>query len=457
MRLEHASPRSTSANSSRSTRASFAARGVNFSVRIGINSGEVVAGGIGEDDQPAYTAVGHTVGLAQRMEALAEPGKAYLTEHAAELAQGYLELKDLGAFDVKGASRPIKVFELVGAGSARSRLDLSKERGLSRFVGRDEEMKTLEDGLEQAEQGRGGVIGIVAEPGVGKSRVCHEFAERCRARGIDIYEGGAQAHAEAIPFLPVLQMLRAYFGIEDRDSDRVAREKIAGRLLLLDAGFADDLPLVFDFLAVPDHERPAPQVSAEARERLLRGVIRRLYRAPSRTDVAVVVMEDLHWMDEGSGVFLAEMISAVEGTMTLAVVNFRPEYEADWTDSPVYRRISLVPLGLESTEELLEDLAGSDPSLDGLAELVHERTGGNPFFIEEVVRELVEAGIFGGRPRHLPPDQARRRQQGAGNRPVDPRRQNRSPDDREAAPAGGSRDREGGARRGAAPGRGRRR
>ena len=306
-------------------------RGVNFSVRIGINSGEVVAGGIGEDDQPAYTAVGHTVGLAQRMEALAEPGKAYLTEHAAELAQGYLELKDLGAFDVKGASRPIEVFELVGAGSARSRLDLSKERGLSRFVGRDEEMKTLEDGLEQAEQGRGGVIGIVAEPGVGKSRVCHEFAERCRARGIDIYEGGAQAHAEAIPFLPVLQMLRAYFGIEDRDSDRVAREKIAGRLLLLDAGFADDLPLVFDFLAVPDPERPAPQVSAEARERLLRGVIRRLYRAPSRTDVAVVVMEDLHWMDEGSGVFLAEMISAVEGTMTLAVVNFRPEYEADWT------------------------------------------------------------------------------------------------------------------------------
>ncbi len=371
-------------------------RGLNFSVRIGLNSGEVVAGGIGEDDQPAYTAVGHTVGLAQRMEALAEPGKAYLTEHAAELAQGFLELKDLGEFDVKGASRPIEVFELVGAGSARSRLDLSKERGLSRFVGRAEEMKILEDALEQAEEGRGGVIGIVAEPGVGKSRVCHEFAERCRARGIDIYVGGAQAHAEAIPFLPVLQMLRSYFGIEDRDSDRVAREKIAGRLLLLDPGFADDLPLVFDFLAVPDPERPAPQVSAEARERLLRGVIRRLYQAPSRTDVAVVVMEDLHWMDEGSGVFLAEMISAVEGTLTLAVVNFRPEYEAEWTDAPVYRRMSLVPLGLESTEELLDDLAGSDPSLDGLEELIHERTGGNPFFIEEVIRELVEAGYLEG-------------------------------------------------------------
>ena len=250
-------------------------RGMSFSVRIGINSGEVVAGAIGEDSEPEYTAVGHTVGLAQRMEALAEPGKAYLTEHAAKLAEGYLELKDLGEFEVKGASRPIRVYELVGAGSARSRLDLSRERGLSRFVGRAKEMKVLEEALERAKQGHGEVIGIVADPGVGKSRLCHEFAERCRAQGIDVYEAQAQAHGEAIPFLPVLQMMRGYFGIEDRDSERVAREKIAGRLLLLDPDFSDDLPLVFDFLGVPDPKRPAPQVSAEARQRLLRGVIRR--------------------------------------------------------------------------------------------------------------------------------------------------------------------------------------
>jgi class 3 adenylate cyclase/tetratricopeptide (TPR) repeat protein len=373
-------------------------QGLNFSVRIGINSGEVVAGAIGEDSEPEYTAVGHTVGLAQRMEALAEPGKAYLTEHTAKLAEGYLELNDLGEFEVRGASRPIGVFELVGVGPARSRLDLARERGLSRFIGRADEMTVLEEAFEQAKQGRGAVIGIVAEPGVGKSRLCHEFAERCRAQGIDVYEAQAQAHGEAIPFLPVLQMLRGYFGIEDRDSERVAREKIAGRLLLLDPDFSDDLPLIFDFLAVPDPERPAPQVSAEARQRLLRGVIRRLYRVPGRTDVVVNVIEDLHWMDEGSEEFLAEMVSAVEGTATLAVVNFRPEYEADWTDSPVYRRVSLVPLGPESTKELLADLAGNDPSMDGLAELIHERTGGNPFFIEEVVRELVEAGnLEGGR------------------------------------------------------------
>ncbi len=371
-------------------------QGLNFSVRIGINSGEVIAGEIGEKGEPSYTAVGHTVGLAQRMEALAEPGKAYLTEHTARFAEGYLELRDLGEFEVKGASRPIGVFELIGAGAARSRLDLSRERGLSSFVGRAKEMAVLEEALEQTKQGRGAVIGIVAEPGVGKSRLCHEFAERCRAKGIDVYEAQAQAHGEAIPFLPVLQMMRGYFGIEDRDSDRVAREKIAGRLLLLDPEFSDDLPLIFDFLAVPDPERPAPQVSSEARERLLRGVIRRLYRVPDRTDVVVNVIEDLHWMDEGSEKFVAEMVSAVEGTATLVIVNFRPEYEAEWTDVSVYRRISLAPFGLDSTLELLADLAGGDPSIDGLAEMVHERTGGNPFFIEEVVRELVEAGNLEG-------------------------------------------------------------
>ncbi len=371
-------------------------RGLNFSVRIGINSGEVVAGAIRADSKPEYTAVGHTVGLAQRMEALAEPGKAYVTEHTAKLAEGYLELKDLGEFEVKGASRPIGVFELLGAGSARSRLDLSRERGLSRFVGRDEEIGMLADNLEQAKQGRGSVIAVVAEPGVGKSRLCQEFADRCRAEGIEVYETQAQAHGTAIPFLPVLQMMRGYFGIEDRDSERIAREKIAGRLLLLDPDFSDDLPLVFDFLGVPDPERPAPQVSAEARQRLLRGMIRRLYRVPGRTDVVVNVLEDLHWMDEGSERMVAEVVSAVEETATLVLVNFRPEYQPEWSDAPVYRRLSLVPLGLDSTRELLVDLAGDDPSLDGLPELVHERTGGNPFFIEEVVRELVEAGYLDG-------------------------------------------------------------
>jgi adenylate cyclase len=370
--------------------------GLNFSTRIGINSGEVVAGAIGEGSDGEYTAIGHTVGLAQRMEALAEPGKAYLTEATADLARGFLEMEDLGQFEIKGASRPVHVFELAGIGAARSRLDLSRERGFSRFVGRDAEMAVLDEALGSANAEKGAVVGVVAEPGVGKSRLCHEFAERCRERGIEVFEAQAQSHGQSIPFMPVLQMLRAYFGIEDREPERLTREKIAGRALLLDPDFADDLPIVFDFLGVPDPDRPVTQMSAEARARALGGVVCRLINAPSRNHTVVLVVEDLHWMDEGSNAMLAELVASVEGTSTLAVVNFRPEYSLGWDDSPIYRRLSLESLGQADTRELLRDIAGEDPSLDGLEEPIHERSAGNPFFIEEIVRELVEAGHFEG-------------------------------------------------------------
>ncbi|HSS04367.1 MAG TPA: adenylate/guanylate cyclase domain-containing protein, partial [Solirubrobacterales bacterium] len=370
--------------------------GLNFSTRIGINSGEVVAGAIGEGGDGEYTAVGHTVGLAQRMEALAEPGKAYLTEAAAELAHGFFELEDLGEFEIKGASRPVQVFELVGVGAARSRLDLSRERGFTRFVGRSEEMAALEAGLERAKAGEGAVVGIVAEPGVGKSRLCHEFAERARSAGIEVFEAQAQAHGREIPFMPVLQMLRSYFGIADPDPERIVREKIAGRALLLDPEFTDDLPVLFDFLGVPDPDRPAPQLSAEARQRALRSIVCRLVQAPNRREPVVTLIEDLHWLDEGSAAMLGDLFGAVEETQTLVVVNFRPEYTRGWSGPPNYREISLQPLGPDDTRELLRDLAGEDRSLDGLAELIHERTAGNPFFAEEIVRALAEAGNLDG-------------------------------------------------------------
>jgi len=370
--------------------------GLNFSARIGINSGEVVAGAIGPGGDGEYTAIGHTVGLAQRMEALAEPGKAYLTEATAELVRGFLALEDLGEFEIKGASRPVRVFELAGVGTARSRLDLSRERGFSRFVGRDEEMAVMEAGLERAHAGEGAVVGIVAEPGVGKSRLCHEFVERARGSGIEVFEAQAQSHGREIPFMPVLQMLRAYFGIADGDSERIVREKIAGRTLLLDPEFGDELPILFDFLGVPDPGRPAPGLSAEARQRALRGIVCRLVRAPNRREPVVCVIEDLHWLDEGSAAMLGELFAAVEGTPTLVVVNFRPEYQRPWSGPPDYHEIALEPLGPADTAELLRDLAGDDPSLDGLAELIHERTAGNPFFIEEIVRELAESGGLEG-------------------------------------------------------------
>jgi len=372
------------------------AKGLNFSTRIGINSGEVVAGAIDGGGDSAYTAIGHTVGLAQRMEALAEPGRAYLTESTADLARGYLDLRDLGEFEIKGASRPVQVFELAGVGQARSRLDLARERGFSQFVGREEELGRLEAALGRAKEGEASAVGIVAEPGIGKSRLYHEFAQRCRAKGLEVFEAQAQAHGKTIPFMPILQMLRSFYGIDDQDPEQLAREKIAGRSLLLDPAFADDLPLIFDFLGVPDPERPVPRMDPEGRQRALADFLCRLVGNPARRKVLVLVVEDLHWIDGGSQAMLHGLVEGMEGTPTLVLVNYRPEHKPAWAASPRYETIELQPLDRADTAKLLRDLAGSDPSLDGIDEPIHERTGGNPFFIEEIVRELAESGYLQG-------------------------------------------------------------
>jgi adenylate cyclase len=372
------------------------AKGLNFSTRIGINSGEVVAGAIDGGGGSSYTAIGHTVGLAQRMETLAEPGRAYLTESTAELAQGYLDLRDLGEFEIKGASRPVQVFELAGVGQARSRLDLARERGFSAFVGREAELARLDSALSRAREGDATAVGVVAEPGIGKSRLYHEFAQRCRTEGLEVFEAQAQAHGKSIPFMPILQMLRSFYGICDQDSEQLAREKIAGRSLLLDPTFADDLPLVFDFLGVPDPERPVPKMNPEGRGRALGAFLCRLVGNPARRKTLVLIVEDLHWIDEGSQTMLHGLIEGMEGTPTLVLVNYRPEHSPAWSASPHYETIALQPLDRADTAKLLRDLAGEHPSLDGVDEPIHERTSGNPFFIEEIVRELAECGHLEG-------------------------------------------------------------
>ena len=371
-------------------------RGLNFHVRMGVNSGEVVVGSIGADLRMDYTALGHTVGLASRVEQLAEPGKAYLTENTAELAKGFFELEDLGEFTIKGVSRPVRVHELVGVGTARSRLDIARARGFSRFVGRDHEMKVLEEALARAMDGEGSVVGVVAEPGVGKSRLCYEFAERCRARGIFLREARGVSHGKGIPFLPVMEMLRDFFEITDADSDERAREKVAGRLVLLDASLQEWLPLLFDFMGIGDPANPPPRMDPEARLRRLFAIVKDVVHARSRKEPGVLILEDLHWIDPGSAAFLQTLIDAISGTRTLVVANFRPEYRADWMAEETYHAMPLHPLGPEAVDQLLADLLGDDPSVVRAADTIRERTAGNPFFVEELVLALAESGSLVG-------------------------------------------------------------
>src|SRR3990172_3299551 len=215
-------------------------------------------------------------------------------------------------------------------------------------------------------------------------------------RSIVVREAHGLAHGKAIPFLPVLELLRGLFGITDQDSDQRAREKIAGTLLLLERAFEEGLPLLFDFLGVPDPERPAPPMEPEGRQRQLFGIIKRIIQARSEREPAVMLLEDLHWIDGGSEAFLETLVEALPSTRTLLLVNFRPEYHAAWMQKSYYQQIPLMPLGPESAGALLQDLLGPDPSLEGLGERIRERTAGNPFFMEEAVQALAESGSLEG-------------------------------------------------------------
>jgi class 3 adenylate cyclase len=373
--------------------------GVDLATRIGLNSGEVVVGKIGDDLRMDYTAQGHTVGLAQRMEALASGGSIYLSEHTAEPARGWFSLEDLGdlgEFTVKGAAEPLRVFELVGIGDVRTRFDLSQARGLSRFVGRRDEMALLETTLGQALAGPGRTVGISAQAGTGKSRLCFEFLERCRAHGLPVIEARGLAHGKQIPLLPMLELIRAFFGIQPEDSERVAREKVAGRVLLLDETLKDELPILFDLLGIPDPARPLPSLDPDALQRRIHAGVRAIARADGHVEPGVVLIEDLHWLDPASDALLTQVIAGLSESPSLVVVNFRPEYRARWMQQSHYQQLSLLPLSKDALDELLRELLGDDESVASLPDVIQTRTGGNPFFIEEVVRSLVEEGALEG-------------------------------------------------------------
>jgi adenylate cyclase len=369
-------------------------RGIDFSVRMGINSGAVVVGKIGDDLRMDYTAQGHTVGLAQRMEQLAEAHTICLSEATAKAVAGYVTVRDLGPAKIKGAAEPVHVFELAGMSTRRTRLEVARARGLTRFVGRDAEMDVLEAALARARAGNGQVIGVVAEAGTGKSRLCWEFAEHCRATGMRVIEGRCAPYGKNVPLLPILQIFRHYYGITEQDSEQSAREKLAGRLLLLDEDYREVLPVLFEFFGVPDPDRPAPHIDADLKQRQLFGVLRKLVQHGAEDTVALI--EDLHWIDGASAAWLEEWVDAIAGTRFVLIVNFRPEFEATWVRKSYYQQLPLAPLSTHAVRQLLESLLGPDPSIAGLADTIHARTGGNPFFTEEVVQSLIESGKLKG-------------------------------------------------------------
>jgi tetratricopeptide (TPR) repeat protein len=370
--------------------------GIPIQIRVGLNSGEVVVRSIGSDLHMDYTAVGQTTHLAARMEQMAMPGSILITQDTLNLAEGYVVVKPLGPMPVKGLEAPTEVYEVTGAATVRSRLHAAAARGLTRFVGRDNEMEQLRQALERARTGHGQVVALVGEPGVGKSRLYWEFTHSHRTQGWLIVESSSVSYGKATAFLPIIDLLRAYFQIEARDETRKIREKVTGKVLSLDRALEPSLPALLWLLDAPVEDPQWQRLDPpQRRQRTLDGVKRLLLRE-SQVQPLLVLFEDLHWIDAETQALLDSLVESLPTARLLLLVNYRPEYQHGWGSKTYYRQLRIDPLPPENAEELLRSLLGDDPGLEPLKRLLIDRTEGNPFFLEESVRTLVETKILTG-------------------------------------------------------------
>lgn len=367
-------------------------------VRVGIHSGEVLARTVTTDISREFDATGLTVHVASRLEHLAPPGGIAISPATLRGARQFVSVESLGPQAIRGMSTPMEVFLLTGLRRGATSQRFSSESTRSDFIGRERELDLLERALERAAEGDGCAVGLVAEAGVGKSRLSFEFAERCRTKGVRVLEARALAHSRATPFEPVIDLTKAFFEISADDTPARAREKVSASIQRVDPALAAELPLLADFLGIADATQPREKLDPTARRDRLNNIFRRLLRMASRDAPAVLLVEDLHFLDTGSESLLEVAAETLTGTRILLLVNFRPGYAAPWMRVDLYEQIALAPLRQSAADSLARHLLGDDESVTPLLPLIADRARGNPFFIEELVRKFAESGHLAGDP-----------------------------------------------------------
>jgi class 3 adenylate cyclase len=372
-------------------------------IRVGLNCGEVVIRAIPIGEEHAeYTPIGHSTSLASRLQALAIPGTVVISEALRKLCEGYFTLKSLGAERIKGVSEPVAIFEVTGLGPLRTRLQRSLGRGLTRFVGRQAEIETLQRAAAAALAGHGQIVAAVAEAGIGKSRLFHEFKLAAGA-GWMVLDAFSVSHGKASAYLPLIDLLRNYFNIVLEDDPRARREKVNGKVLTLDRALEDAVPYLLGMLGLVEGTDPLLQMDAQVRTQRTLEAIKRLLLRESLNQPLMVIVEDLHWLDDESIAWLNLFADSIATARVLLLVNYRPEHSHGWNNKTYYTQLRLDPLAEPSAEQLLDALLASDPLLPGQAEgrgarmvplkrMILAKTGGNPFFIEETVQALFDEG-----------------------------------------------------------------
>ena len=387
-------------------------------IGIGLNSGEVVVRSIDNDLNIDYSALGHTTHLAARMQELADGGTTLITASTLRQVEGFIQIRSVGALQVKGVSRPVEGFEVVAATAARTRLQAAATAGLTPLVGRRTEIELFNKLVEQAGGGKGQILAMVGEPGMGKSRLVHEFTRHQLRPGWLVLEGASVSYGKSTPYLPLVEMLRRYFQIADREGSENIRNQVVMRILELDSVLKDTIAPILSLLgALPDESnspvtdqndslsglqehaemiRRFNSMDPQHRRRYALEAVKRLLILESQRQPLLVVFEDLHWVDTETQAFLDSLMDSLPMARILVLVNYRPGYVHTWNDKIYYTRLRVEPLPPNGADELLLSLLGETKDIAPLRDLLIKRTEGNPFFLEESVRSLVETGVLVG-------------------------------------------------------------
>jgi len=369
-------------------------RGIDFKMRIGINTGLVVVGSIGNDLSMEYTAMGDTVNLASRLEGLAEPGTILISENTYRLVKDYFEFKPIGEIQVKGKSEPVKAYSAIGLTRIKGRFEISLERGLTKFVGREKELELIKDSLEKVKEGKGQIVCVIGEAGIGKSRLIHEFKSSIRDEEINYLEGHCISYGKSFSYLPIVEILKNNFTVDDRDDDELIKAKVETAINKMDSKLKDTIPIILDLLSVKTDFDILKDLDAGQKRQGIFEALKAITLRGSQIRPLVILIEDLHWIDKTSEDFINYLSGSVGNQRIMLLFTCRTGFVHSFIYNPYYTQIALTSLSTRECRVLIESTLLGENIPEDLMRLILERTGGNAFFVEEVTKSLLDTGII---------------------------------------------------------------